>query len=109
MDVNPSYAYSRYPDGRESTYSIKYVLACRAPPIAVDRDATSPLSHMNNDITTNTQAPTQSIANYINYETSEILVSHPIPDNGSQTVDTVVSNDTPVLRRSSRVIKHQIV
>ena len=55
---------------------------------------------MNNDITTNNQTPTQSSANYMNYETSENPVSQPIPENGSQTVDA-----TPVLRRSSRVIK----
>ena len=41
----------------------------------------------------------------MNYETSENPVSQPIPENGAQTVDTVISNATPVLRRSSRVIK----
>ena len=60
---------------------------------------------MNNDITTNNQTPTQSRAYYMNYETSENPVSQPIPENGSQTVDTVISNATPVLRRASRVIK----
>ena len=79
--------------------------ACPAPLIAVDRDTISPLSHMNNDITTNNQTPTQSSANYMNYETSENPVSQPIPENGSQTIDTVISNATPVLRRSSRVTK----
>ena len=53
MDINPSYAHIRYPDGRESTVSIKNLSAYWAPPIAVDRDTTSPLSHMNNDIPTN--------------------------------------------------------
>ena len=48
---------------------------------------------------------TQSSANYMNYETIQNPVSQPIPENGSQTVDTVFSNATPVLRRSSRVIK----
>ena len=60
---------------------------------------------MNNDITTNNQTPTQSSANYMNYETSEKPVSQLIPENGSQTIDTVISNATPVLRRSSRVTK----
>ena len=60
---------------------------------------------MNNDITTDNQTPTQSSANYMNYETSENPVSQPIPENGSQTIDTVISNATPVLRKSSRVIK----
>ena len=41
----------------------------------------------------------------MNYETSENPVSQPIPENGSQIVDTVISNATPVLRRSSRVTK----
>ena len=41
----------------------------------------------------------------MNYETSDNPVSQPIPENGSQTVDTVISNATHVLRRSSRVIK----
>ena len=105
MDINPSYAHIRYLDGRESTVAIKHLPACPAPPIVVDRDTTSPLSHINKDITTNNQAPTQSSANYMNYETSENPVSQPIPDNGSQTVDNVISNATPMLRRSSRVIK----
>ena len=60
---------------------------------------------MNNDITTNNQTLTQSSANYMNYETSENPVSQPITENGSQTVDTVISNATPVLRRTSRVTK----
>ena len=60
---------------------------------------------MNDDITTNNRTPTQSSANYMNYETSENPVSSPIPQNSSQTVDTVISNATPVLRTSSRVIK----
>ena len=97
MDINPLYVHIRYPDGRESTVSIKYLSACPAPPIAVDRDTTSPLSHMNNDITTYNQTLTQSSANYMNYEKSDN------PRNGSQAVDTVISNATPVLRRSSRV------
>ena len=59
MDINPSYAHIRYPDSRESTVSIKDVSACPAPPIVVDRDTTSPLSHMYNDIITNNQTPTQ--------------------------------------------------
>ena len=64
MDINPSYAHIRYPDGRESTVSIKDLSACPAPPIAVDRrDTTSRLSHMNKNITTNNQTPTQSSAN----------------------------------------------
>ena len=96
MDINPSYAHIRSPDGRESTVSRKDLSTCPAPPIAVDRDTTSRLSHMNNDITTNNQTPTQSGANYVNYETSENPVSQPIPENGSQTVDTVISNATPV-------------
>ena len=103
--MDPSYAHIRYPDGRESTVSIKDLSACPAPPIAVDRDTTSPLSHMNDDITTNHQTPTLSSANYMNYETRENPVSQPIPKNGSQIVDTVISNATPVLRRSSRVTK----
>ena len=49
MDINPSYAHIRYPDGCESTVSIKDLSACSAPPIAVVRDTTSPLSHMNNE------------------------------------------------------------
>ena len=70
----------------------------------VDRDTTSPLSHMNNDmVTTNNQTATQFSANYMNYETSENPVPQPIPENGSQTVNTVIS--TSVLRRSSCVIK----
>ena len=93
----------RNPDGRQSTVSIKDLSGFLAPPIAVDRDTTSPVSHINNDITTNNQTPTQSSANYMNYKTSENPVSQPIPENGSQTVDTVISNATPVLRRSSRV------
>ena len=52
MDINPSYAHIRYPDGRESTVSIKILSACPAPPIAVDRVTTSRLSHMNDDIQT---------------------------------------------------------
>ena len=60
---------------------------------------------MNNYITTNNQTPSQSSANYMNYETSENAVSQPIPEHGSQTGDTVISNATPVLRRSSRVIQ----
>ena len=40
----------------------------------------------------------------MNYETIENPVSQPIPENGSQTVDTVFSNATPVLRRYSHVI-----
>ena len=86
-------------------FFIKDLSACPAPPITVDRDTTSPLSHMNNDITTNNETPTQSSANYINYETSENPVSQPNPENGSQTVDTVISKATPVLRRSLRVTK----
>ena len=35
-------------------------------------------------ITTNNQTPTQSSANYMNYETSENHVSQPIPENCSQ-------------------------
>ena len=62
---------------------------------------------MNNDITTSNQAPTQSTVNYMNYETSENPVSQPISGNGSQTVDTVISNAAHVLRRSSCVIKTQ--
>ena len=104
MDLNPSYTHIRYTGGRESTVSIKDLSACPAPPIAVDRDNKSPLCKMNNDITANKQTPTQSNANYMNYETSENPVSQPIPENGSQTVVTVISNATPVLRRSSRVI-----
>ena len=96
MDINPSYAHIRYPDGRESTVSIKDLSACPDPPIAVDRDTTSRLSHMNDDITTNNQTPTQSSANYMNYETSENPVSQPIPENGSQIVDTIICNATPV-------------
>ena len=46
---------------------------------------------MNNDIITNNQTPTQSSANYMNYE-SENPVSQPIPENGSQTVDTVIGD-----------------
>ena len=38
------------------------------------------------------------------YETSKNPVSQPIPENGSQTVDTVISIATPVLRRYSHVI-----
>ena len=102
MDINPSYAHIRFPDGCESTVSIKDLSACPAPPIAVDRDTISLLSHMKNDITRNNQTPTQSSANYMNYETSENPVSQ--PENGSQTVDTVISNVTLVLRRSSCVI-----
>ena len=64
---------------------------------------------MNNDITTNNQTPTQSSANYMNYETSENPVSQPIPENGSQIVDTIISNATPMLPRSSHEIKHVIV
>ena len=64
---------------------------------------------MNNDITTINQTPTQSSANYMNYETSENPVSQPIPENGSQTLDTVISNATLVLCRYSRVLKHLIV
>ena len=105
MDINPSYAHIRYPDGRESTVSIKDLSACTAPPIAVDQDTTSPLSHMNNDITTNNQTPTHSSANHVNYETSENHVSQPFPENASQTVDTAVSNATLLLRRSSPMIK----
>ena len=97
-----------YPEGLESTVSIKQLSACPVPPRAVDRDTTSPLSHMNNDITTNNQTPTQSSANYMNYETSRNHVSQPIPENGSQTVDTVIINATHMLRRSSRVIKYLI-
>ena len=55
---------------------------------------------MNNYITTNNQTPTQSSANYMNYETSENPVSQPIPENDSQTVDNFISNAIPVLRRS---------
>ena len=94
MDINPSYAHIRYPDGRESTVSIKDLSACPTPPIAVDRDTTSRLSHMNDELTTNNQTPTQSSANYMNYEISENPVSQPIPENGSQIVDTVISNVT---------------
>ena len=36
MDINPSYAHICYPDGRESTVSIKDSSACPAPPISVD-------------------------------------------------------------------------
>ena len=57
IDINSSYDHIRYPDGRDSTISIKDVSACPAPLIAVDRDTTSPLSHMNNAITTNNQTP----------------------------------------------------
>ena len=57
MDINTSYAHFDYPDGRESTVYIKDLSACPAPPIAVDRDTTSSLSHMNNAITTNNQTP----------------------------------------------------
>ena len=49
---------------------------------------------MNNDITTNNQTPTQSCANYMNWETSENPVSKSTPENGFQTVDTVISNAT---------------
>ena len=38
-----------------------------------------------------------------------LYLDQPIPENGSGTVNTVISNATPVLRRSSRVIKHLIV
>ena len=106
LDINPSDAHIHYPDRRESTVYIKYLSAFPVPPIAVDRDTTSPLSHnMNNAITTNNQTPTQSSANYMNYETSENPVSQTIPENGSQTVDNVISNATHVLRISSHVIK----
>ena len=64
---------------------------------------------MNNDITTINQTPTQSSANYMNYETSENPVTQPIPENGSLTLDTVISNATLVLCRYSRVLKHLIV
>ena len=40
MDINPSYAYIRNPDGHTSTVLIKGLSACPAPPIAVDRDTT---------------------------------------------------------------------
>ena len=53
---------------------------------------------MNNAITTNNQTPIQSSANYMNHKTSENPVSHPIPETGSQTVDNIISNATPVLR-----------
>ena len=75
IDINPSYVHIRYPDIRESTVSINDLSACPAPPIAVDRDITSPLSYMNNDIIRNNQTQTQSSANYMNYETSENPVS----------------------------------
>ena len=62
---------------------------------------------MNNDITTIIIRHQLSLVkNYMRYETSENPVSQPIPENGSQTVDTVNSNATPVLRRPSHVLKH---
>ena len=97
IDINPLYTHIHYPDGRESTASIKYLSTCPAPPIAIDLDPTSPLSHMNNDITTNKQAPTQSSANYMNHEISENPVSQPIPANSSKTADTVIRNATTML------------
>ena len=47
MDINPSYDHTRCPYGRESTVSRTDLSACPAPPIAVDRDTTSPLSDTN--------------------------------------------------------------
>ena len=41
MYITHSYAHIRYPDGRESTVSIKDLSACPDSPIAVDRDTTS--------------------------------------------------------------------
>ena len=38
MDINSSYVHIHYPDGRQSTVSIKDLSSCPAPPIAVDRD-----------------------------------------------------------------------
>ena len=59
MDINPSYAHISYPYVRKSTVYIKELAACPTPPIAVGQDITSPLSHMNNNITINNQTPTQ--------------------------------------------------
>ena len=63
MDINPSYAHIRYPDGCELT--VLQTIYQHAPLLQ------KPLSHMNNDITTSNQTLTQSSANYMNYETSE--------------------------------------
>ena len=35
MDINPSYAHIRYPNGRESAVSIKDLSACPSSPISV--------------------------------------------------------------------------
>ena len=44
MDVNPSYAYIRYSDGRESTVSLKDLSPCPASPKAIPHDNTVPPS-----------------------------------------------------------------
>ena len=76
MDINHSYAHIHYPDGRESTVSEKKLSACPTHIIAVDRDTTSPLlTNMRNDKLQTIKTPTQSSANYMNYETSENPVS----------------------------------
>ena len=44
MDVNSSYAYIRYSDGRESTVSLKDLSPCHASPEAIPHDNTVPPS-----------------------------------------------------------------
>ena len=104
MDVNPSYAYIRYSDGRESTVSLKDLSPCPASPKAIPHDNTVPPSSiLSPPVGNQTEISSQSV--HVEQEQCNS------PDSSAQSIinDTSVlsnnNNDTPAIRKSSRVIK----
>ena len=104
MDVNPSYAYIRYSDGRKSTVSLKDLSPCPASPKAIPHDNTVPPSSiLSPPVGNQTEISSQSV--HVEQEQCNS------PDSSAQSIinDTSVlsnnNNDTPAIRKSSRVIK----
>ena len=104
MDVNPSYAYIRYSDGRESTVSLKDLSPCPASPKPIPHDNTVPPSSiLSLPVGNQTEISSQSV----HVEQGQ----YNSPDSSAKSIinDTSLlsnnNNDTPAIRKSSRVIK----
>ena len=103
MDVNPSYAYIRYSDGRESTVSLKDLSPCPASPKAIPDNTVPPSSILSPPVGNQTEISSQSV--HVEQEQCNS------PDSSAQSIinDTSVlsnnNNDTPAIRKSSCVIK----
>ena len=62
IDVNPSYAYIRYSDGRESTVSLKDLSPCTANPKPIAHDKTvPPSSKLSPPVGNQTEISSQSV------------------------------------------------